>query len=212
MRYDEWGNMVQELDPLDDIGDTSGHVMTFDEYGIFVVKDVNFLTDEQGNRYSLQTQITQNPVWSQIESFIDSTTVRGNDILVEGETFQYAYDEFGRLSNVRYPSPTVGGVRDGEMNPTVTYEYRYDNPVTEIITRHRSESGGDVDRVHIKCVDGFGRLFQERVKISEGQFQVSGFLRRNPRGQVVEQYQAYVSDTATCVNAARRGRQEDHSL
>lgn len=205
MRYDEWGNMVQELEPLHEIGEKSGHVFEFDDYGLFIVRDINYLTDENGVQYSLQTQITQNETWSQMSSFVDSTTMRGTETLVAGELFEYAYDEFGRLSHVRYPAPKMGGTRDTADAPTVAYEYNYNNPVTEIVTRHRSQAGGAVDRIHVKCVDGLGRLFQERVSIDNGQYQVSGFIRRNPRGNVVEQYQSYLSDSAQCEQSPPEG-------
>ena len=36
------------------------------------------------------------------------------------------------------------------------------------------------------------------MSIGNGQYQVSGFMRRNPQGSLVEQYQSYLDDSATC--------------
>ena len=197
-RFDEWGNVIQELKPLDDIAEESGISRTYDNFGLNIISEKVFLKDENNEPYYITTTLEYDELWAQVTTLSDNEVRRGDSVLVTGEIFKYKYDQFGRLEAILYPSSSQRGERDQADKPSVSYEYHYANPITEVITKHRSEANGEVNRVHIKCYDGFGRLFQERLRISDNSYQVSGFLRRNSRGNLVEHYSSYVDQGATC--------------
>ena len=55
------------------------------------------------------------------------------------------------------------------------------------------------------CLDGRGRVYQQRTRLASGEYLVSGFTIYNSRGAIVETYQPYTSSSSECEEEAPQG-------
>src|SRR5690606_34232432 len=99
------------------------------------------------------------------------------------------YDAFARPVATLLPGDT-------DAAPSREYAYELGSPVSRIIVRGRSTAGGPLDTEEIQCIDGLGRQVQQRTRIGAADYQVTGFVELNRRGNVVRQYRAFRSASA----------------
>ncbi|MEO0812993.1 MAG: toxin TcdB middle/N-terminal domain-containing protein, partial [Myxococcota bacterium] len=199
-RFDVHGNVVESLDPLG-AAQASSHRRTwnYDSDGLRVTRTELFNQPDAGTPYRLRRAY-------QYDLLFDRVTLSSNWIRVEddieltpADPVAYTYDSFGRLASALLP----GG--DSGASPTFVYSYDLGNPTTRLITRRRSELGGDLDLESIACVDGRGRVFQRRQRLESGRYLVSGLTLYNLRSQPLEVFQPYESSSAQCDERAPDG-------
>jgi RHS repeat-associated protein len=191
--FDEHGNIIETLDPL---GTANGldhrrrYVM--DREGLRVVQTDLFLTSPEGVPYSLRRETQYEPVFDKIVESTAWMRVEGNEILSARRSHSFAYDQFGRISALNKPG------NDTISEPTKKYIYELASPTSRIILQTRSQVNGELDQEQIRCMDGKGRTFQTRTRLSLNQYQVTGFTVFNQRGAQVKVYQPYVSTSDQC--------------
>lgn len=194
-RRDDYGNSVETLDPNGDVSDATEHrrSYTYDETGLFLTLTDLHLGDyvlRRDSRYERNFQkVVEVSKWY---IFQDGAAQTGKDANT------YRYDDFGRLSEVFKPG-------DPTDKPSEVYAYELGDPFSRVVIEYRSESGGILDEETLRCFDGKGRQYQERVKVESGQYQVSALTVFNARGKEVEVYQPYLSTSDACETAAPSG-------
>jgi len=191
-RFDANGNAVESLDPLGvPGGDEHRSTWTYDDTGLNVTRTEFMLRTAAGTPYQLRRDYLYHP---QLDLPIEATTwmvVEGGEVRTPRISSYYTYDQFRRLTSIASPG-------DAQATPTGQFSYELANPVSRIVIRRRSVSGGALDVEQVKCVDGRGRTFQQRSKLTDTRWSVNGFTQYNKRGQVVRQYQPYEATTGVC--------------
>ncbi len=192
-RRDAHGNVVETLDPLGTPGGAAHRrLYTHDALGLRITAiDLGF-EDAAGEPYSLRREIRYEPLFDEVIEATDWMRVdAAGTVRSSRRSTQYARDEFGRLVAMAKPGDTLDA-------PTEEYTYDLGSPLSRIIVRARSESGGPLDIETIDCVDGRGRSFQSRTRLADGRYQVSGFQVFNVNGQAYRMYQPYIGASAEC--------------
>jgi RHS repeat-associated protein len=197
---DAHGNSVEELDALGDAEDTSGHrrAIDYDARGFKVTAVRVLMTSAEGAPYALERVASYDPVFNQLASMTNWRVVEGGATTTDEATSRFAYDAFGRAAAVALPE-------DAADDPSLTYSYELADPVSRVVTRRRSQATGEHDLVRARCVDGLGRLVQQRTLVADGDVLVSGFVEYNRRGNEVRGYQAYTDTTLDCAQAPPSG-------
>ncbi len=196
-RFDVHGNPMEILDPLGDPNSTTHrHKYTYAPDGLNVLRTEVFLEDATGP-YALQREYRYDEAWGKPIAATDWMLVRNpesaNPVVISSPNSRFfTYDNFGRTASIVHP----GG--DTLALPSQEMVYELGTPVSRIIARSRSRVGSPMDMEHITCVDGRGRTFQERTRLSDGAYQVTGFTLFNIRGSEFRVYQPYSSDSPEC--------------
>jgi len=197
--FDSHGNLIERINPNGDVSVTNDHRQqwTYDADGLHVVSTDKLLTQADGQPYVLRRNYTWDSDWDKLASASVFTRV---DSGIEGVTaeFHYSYDEFGRIVNRARPGATLA-------SPSETYTYELQSPVTRIITRTRSQLGGELDLESIACIDGRGRKVQSRTRLDDGSYQVSGYRIFNERGAAIKQFDGWISSTSDCQEPPPQG-------
>ncbi len=174
-RIDEHGNVVETLDPLGAPGgDGHRRLYTMDEDGLKVVR-VDVFNSGAGGAYTLRQEIQYDPLWAKPVEATAWMVVEGDEVKDARRPSYYAYDELGRIVSITHPGSTPD-------KPTEEYEYNLASPVTSIVIKKRSVAGEDPDLETVRCVDGRGRTYQERTRVAEGSWRVTGFTAFNLQG------------------------------
>jgi RHS repeat-associated protein len=191
--YDDHGNVIIELDPLGSAENTTSHreVIDYDGLGFRIREVRKQLEAPDGSPYELVRSATWEPAWLQMESLSNWRVVVDGAQQTPSEYTTITYDAFGRTETVQQPD-------DDDGDPSRIFTYELSDPVSRILMEERSEKGGPFDLKKAQCVDGKGRLFQERTETAAGEVLVSGFAVFNKRGLAVRQYQPWSSDTLAC--------------
>ncbi|MBN2195751.1 MAG: VCBS repeat-containing protein, partial [Polyangiaceae bacterium] len=184
LEYDAHGGEVV-------LRDANGHDrrLTRDADGLLILAEEAVFDDSGHAAYSLRKEAEYDPVTDQVVS--STAWFRPDDDAAARRVTSYAYDRFGRIVAIAQPGDTLA-------EPTREFAYELGDPVSRIVTRGRSESGGDLDTETIKCFDGMGRVVQERTLAGGGTYQTNGYQIFNARGQATRRYQAYQGDSGAC--------------
>ena len=184
------GQVVEQIDPNGSVADMTGHRAQFQFDGLDMKRQVLPLADGQG-AYTLERRYSYEQAFHNVSEATDLAVYVGG-ALVGAETSQkYRYDEHGRLSKaIRTP--------DSDAFPSQVISYELGDPVSRLSIHKRSKTSGEPDMYTVKCADGKGRMYQSRVQLSPGQFQVNGFAVFNSQGKPVRQYQPYLATTDAC--------------
>jgi len=197
-RIDEHGNVVETLDALGAPGATTHRTRwTMDALGLRVTAAEVPLEDGRGP-YVVRREVSYDPLWDKPTEGTAWMLVVGGQVQSGRQSSLYSYDEFGRL---------VARVQPGEADGQATQEYSYElaSPASRIVARSRSQAGGPLDLVQVRCLDGRGRAYQDRLKVQGEQYRVSGFTVFDHRGKALEVFQPYESAGDACDAAPPAG-------
>lgn len=192
-RHDHHGNVVETIDPNGSLERPSVHrrIHEYDPLGLNLRRSDVLLEDDSGSPYRLRHELSYEPLFNQVSESTATMRVVGDDVQSARNSSFYRYDAFGRLSRLIRPG-------DSEDAPGVEISYQLADPVSAIVTRQRSRLGGATDIEVIRCVDGRGRALQDRTRLSDGSYQVSGFTEYNKRGAPVRIYEPYLDPSPAC--------------
>ncbi|NOK11751.1 toxin TcdB middle/N-terminal domain-containing protein [Corallococcus exercitus] len=179
--YDADGNVTGLLDPVG-----NRRVIAYDEDRLLPVSE-----EVELDGYRLREEIAYHQLFEQPTESTAWLRVEGDQVVSTRRITSYSYDTFGRLNAIAKPG-------DSLTSPTNVFEYDLRGPVSRIVARSRTLAGGPLDLEAIQCFDGMGRKVQERTKIREGHYQVSGYTVYGARGDAVRSYQPYEGGAADC--------------
>lgn len=187
-RRDLHGNSVETMDPLGSVSDTSVHRRNYvyDETGFFLIT-----TDLAVGDYVLRRESRYERDFQKVVEVTKWMLVEGGQVQSNRDSNSYRYDTFGRRIADILPG-------DSPATPSRVYSYELADPVSSIRIQARSTANGPLDEEVFNCSDGKGRIYQTRTHLGGGQYQVDGFKAYNARGTAVEEWQPWVSSTATC--------------
>lgn len=191
--YDTDGNLVDKIDALGDIADTTSHRRTwkFDPSGMHIIQTDIANAPTGGSPYVLRREYGWDPALQKLTESTAWMLVEGGEVKTGRNSTRFRYDEFGRMSKRILPG-------DSESSPSEEYTFELGDPVSRISTRKRSIAGGPLDLIGVGCVDGRGREFQRRLQVADGEVQVVGFKVLNAQGELVKDYQPYAATTLDC--------------
>ena len=192
-RYDEHGNVVEMLDPNGSIANTTTHrrVREYDALGLNLRRTEILLEDEDGTPYRLRQEMGYEPLFNKVSESTATMRVVGGQVQSSRNSSFYRYDAFGRLHQLIRPG-------DRQDAPGLEASYELGDPVTAIVTRQRSQVGGEFDIESIRCLDGRGRTLQTRTRLGGGSYQVTGFTEYNQRGEPVRVFEPYLDSSSAC--------------
>ncbi len=192
-RFDEHGNIIEALDPL---GTPDGHthrrVYAFDAENLRVIQSDILLEDPEGQPYILRRESRYEPRFDKLSEATSWIRVVDGEPQSSRRSTFYTYDEFARLTSTTRP----GG--DTANAPTETYTYDLGSTVSRVVVQQRSSVGAASDLETVRCFDGRGRRFQDRTRLEEGRYQVTGFVAYNIKNLPERVYQPYIGTTADC--------------
>jgi RHS repeat-associated protein len=190
-RTDADGNVVETLDALGAPGSASHRTATaYDPTGLRPISTSVFLEDA-GGPYELRRTMAYDPVWDELSEESSLALVRDGATTPAASTRRLAYDGLGRLVATAETPSTLDA-------PDETLTYELGPAPSRVLRRARSAKGGALDTETARCLDGKGRLFQQRDRVADGRFQVSGFTIHNTRGAVTRSYQPYEGASNAC--------------
>ncbi|MEO1270284.1 MAG: RHS repeat-associated core domain-containing protein [Myxococcota bacterium] len=191
--YDVHGNVTDTLDPLGEPGGTTHRrAYTYDEEQLRVVQTDIFLEDPEGEPYILRQEVQYEELFDKPIKATAWIEVRDGAPVSPRRSSFFAYDTFGRITSTVKP----GG--DTLDDPTEAYVYELSSPSSRILVRKRSQVGGPFDLEEVRCMDGRGRGYQKRTRLSDGRYQVTGLTRYNVRSNPVEITQPYIGNSSAC--------------
>ncbi|MBN1946795.1 MAG: hypothetical protein JW797_14065 [Bradymonadales bacterium] len=191
-RHDEDGNIVEQIDPNGEVGgQTHRRFWTYDEDGLHVIRTEVLLEDEEG-AYRLRRDYQYDLLFRKLIEATSWMIVEGGAPPTQRNSTFFSYDQFGLLASMVLP----GG--DTLTSPTQALTFELGNPVSRVTIAARSRVGGELDLERIQCFDGRGRLYQERTRVSESEYLVTGFRVFNKRGAERRLYQPYTSTSDAC--------------
>jgi RHS repeat-associated protein len=195
--HDAHGNVITTLDALGSATDPSAHrrSYTYEETGLRVIRTDIHLTSAEDEPYLLRREYGYEPAFDHLNVVSDWMVVRNGQVRSSRNETSYRYDAFGRRIATLLPG-------DASDTPSLSFEWDLKAPVSSIVTRGRSQPGGAQDVERVQCVDGRGGKVQERVRIAEGSYQVSGFSVLNSRGLNVRVYQPHLGSSSACATSA----------
>ena len=167
-KHDEHGNSIESIDAdgsLDD-EDTHRRTYTYGPLGIFL----NHVDVKVAPGHVLRKSTVYEPLFQQIVEGVDWVLITdGVEASPRNET-RFELDGFGRVVSRFEPG-------DPEEAPTSMYSYDLGEPSSRVTTMVRTERGGDAFTENHMCLDGRGRLFQERMRVEDSTYLVTGFQR-----------------------------------
>jgi RHS repeat-associated protein len=182
--HDEHGNPLEIRD-----GRGSRRTFSYDPTGLFLISEEVHFDQRTSPTYSLRMTASYHPLYEAITEA--SAWMLGGEASSPERTTFFDYDAFARLTKIAQPGDSL------EL-PTETFSYEIGSPVSRIVRRARSRSGGELDVEEIQCFDGLGRKYQTRAKIEGSSYQVSGFTSYDLQGNTRREYQPYVATGGDC--------------
>jgi YD repeat-containing protein len=182
--YDANGMVVSSLDPNGDPANMTSHLRTYgyDADGVRVRQADVIMSDHKLERKVRYDERFNRP--------ISSTSWMSVGAATSGENAStYDYDTFGRLVGIHEPDPATA--LPAAM-PTKWFTYDLKSTASKIT------SYSNLNGEHSSCVDGRGRTYQSRTRTAQGSYLVTGFTLFNTRGETVQSYQPYSSDSGDC--------------
>ena len=194
-RFDPHGNVVEALDPEGEPG-TLGHRRTYayDAEGLRVARTELDLGD-----YRLRRDTQYERVFDQVSESTAWMRVEGEQPQSPRRSSFFTYDAFGRLASRVLPG------NDTLANPTEVYAYELASPVSRLVTRRRSQEGGQLDLESARCVDGRGRTIQSRTRLAQGRYQVTGFTLYDTQSAPKAVYQPFIGASGACDQTVPEG-------
>jgi RHS repeat-associated protein len=190
-RYSEDGNLVEMIMPRGSPENTTAFRkrMTYDADGLRLVRTERLVDD--GEPYILREDLLYDEPTGQVGEVTDLMLVRDGQVVSARNSTRLRFDDFGR---------PVATIRPGDTPeaPTFTQTYELGPVATRSITQGRSRANGTLDIETIDCIDGRGRVFQTRTRISQDLYSVSGFEVYNRLGSPIKRYHGYQSTSAAC--------------
>jgi YD repeat-containing protein len=182
--YDANGMVTSTLDPNGDPANTSSHLRnySYDADGVRVTQVDVVMSDHKLERRVRYDERFNRPISSTSWISVGATTSGEN-------ASTYVYDSFGRLTEIHEPDPATA--LPAAM-PTKWFTYDLGSKASKI-TSYSSLNGESSS-----CVDGRGRSYQSRTRTAQGNYLVTGFTIFNTRGETVQSYQPYSSDSGDC--------------
>ncbi len=195
LKLDANGNPVESIAPNGTLsGASHRRRYTYDAAGRWPTR-VEAAVD---GALSLRRDLAQDPAFEQLSLSSSWYPVVNGQPAATALVTRYRYDEHDRLAKVLDPSDT-------DATASTEYQYELANPASRIVTLRRSAATGGQDVVTADCLDGAGRSFQTRQRLSSTQWQVSGFTEYDRRGAAVREFQPYLSSTGACEPAPPQG-------
>jgi RHS repeat-associated protein len=193
MALDAHGNTITELDALGDPGEPDAHrtEIDYDASGARVLAVRMRLTAPDGTPYGLERVATYDTEFLKLATLSNWRVIESGSATTPTETTRVSYDAFGRLGGIEHPSDDVG-------DPSRTFAYELGDPVSRILMGERSSPGGALDLMRARCLDGKGRVVQERTQTATGEVLVSGFIEFNRQGNPVRTFQPWTDTTLDC--------------
>jgi len=197
-QFDANGNPVEVHDP-------NGHArrFTYDDAGILPLSEEIALSGHS-QPYSLLMTASYDSVRDTIIELSSWMRVEGGAVKSSPRSTYYSYDEFSRLTAMARPG-------DSRDSPTETYEYDVRDPISRVIRRARTKSGGATDFEEVLCFDGLGRKFEVRSRIDSSKFQVSGYTTFDAQGNERDTYQSFIGTDANCDSTPPSGVLATHT-
>ncbi len=190
-RYDVHGNVIESLDALGAEGQHDHRrSWVYDAAGLKILESNIHLSDDVGN-YSLRRDVVYDPVWDEPIEATAWMLVRGASPETPRNSTYYTYDEFKRLRSITLPGEEAGFA-------TEEFSYQVGSPASRVTIRSRSEKGGTLDIERHQCYDGYGRVYQERQKVRDGQYLVKGYTVFNTKGEKQEIFQDHMAQSEAC--------------
>ena len=176
--YDAYGNPTDSYDALwNATSGAQGNHKTIsydDTYHQFP----STVTQAAGSSLAMVETASYDPLTGQVLSQTDAN----------GQTTRYAYDVFGRVTQVVGPNDT-------DAKPTLSYQYFLNASAPhKIISKQRVNSGQDETLDSYAFLDGLGRTCESKAPYSDGKQILSGIVQYNSRGLVESAYAAYQVD------------------
>ena len=191
VRRNAHGFVVEVIAPIGELDDEAGRLrLSYDDDGLQLVRKERVVEDE-GGVYVLRQDVTFDPLWQRPTEVTDWMVVEDGQVTTPRNASSARYDEFGRLVAKTLAGDTTG-------TPSEVTEWSLGDPVSKVIIRQRNEVGGDYDKVNVRCFDGLGRRFQDRNRVGDGRYVVSGFTIFNRGGKQRALYKPWISDSAEC--------------
>ncbi len=199
-RFDDHGRIIEALDPLGVPGGTTHRITSvYDADNLRIVQQDKMLEDPSGRPYSLRQSMTYEPRFDKLDTASAWRVFEDNAPIADDERLShFEYDQFGRLISTSRPG-------DAPNDPSDTFTYELQSPVSRIIARRRVEEGSSERLESITCLDGRGRNFQTRTRLADDLYQVSGFQVFNVQSSPLLIYQPYQSDNDRCDLAPPQG-------
>jgi RHS repeat-associated protein len=194
-RYNADGQVVETLDPNGTLEEKDTHRRVYDYDGIQVRQADLLLRTDDGTPYRLRREVTYDALFRKPVRATAWRRVAGSTISSANSTF-YEYDEFGRMVRISRWDAEASGAKT-----TQTFAYELGTPIGQIATIawNLDEQGREVrEGESVQCLDGLGRVYQEREKTESGAYQVTGFHVRNRANETQRLYLSYVGTSPNC--------------
>ena len=193
-RFDTHGNSVETIDALGNVANTTSHrrLYTYEPAGLRLNR-VEVLVGS-ADVASLRMDLVTDTAWELEAQSSNWVAVKAGTPLATAQLTRYRYDEHGRVEKILLPG-------DVDATPTTTVAFELADPSSRIMITQRSSVSTSADLVEAKCLDGRGREFQHRLRLSPTSWQVDGFIEFDARGKPVRRYQQYLSSSGSCETA-----------
>lgn len=193
-RFDAHGNSVETIDAVGSVANTTSHrrLYTYEPAGLRLTRLEVLVgsAEVESVRMDLQTDTA----WELDSQSSNWVAVKAGTPLAAPQLTRYRYDEHGRVTKILLPGDT-------DATPTTTVAFELADPSSRILITQRASTAATADIVEAKCLDGRGREFQHRQRLSPTSWQVDGFTEFDSRGKPVRRYQQYLSTSGACENA-----------
>ncbi len=191
--HDAHGNVVEALSPNGTLSDTEDarKVWTYDAVGLNPLRSELLLRDADGNAYRLRSESSYDEALNQPLEVTDWQVIVDGSAVTPRNSSRVRYDAFGRATARLIPG-------DEAATPAEEYEYLPGDPVSRVLVHSRNVQNGTRDGLKVNCMDGQGRQYQSRIRLSDGTFLVDGYKEFNRHGKVVVQHFPYVSTSDAC--------------
>lgn len=200
-RYDAHGNLIEQISPLGQPdGPAHRRIWAYDADGLELTRTA-LLVDSSTGAYQLWRDYTYEPYFTNTASYTNWYVATGatvsNGVISGGQaegavlTTSFTFDEFGRHTAIIEPG-------DAPATPSETYDYAIGAPLSSITARGRGTRNGAQDAETVQCYDGHSRLYQERTRLGDGKYSVTGYTVFNQRKEPVRVYEPYTAASAAC--------------
>lgn len=176
--------------------DANGHrrAFTYDAAGL-LLSDEEVIFDDPGRvPYALRMHAEYEPTLETVNLSTQWMRFEGGANKSQLRATTYSYDGFGRLTAVVKPG-------DSKEYPTEEYYYDLRTPLSRIIRKGRTETGGPAVLEEVQCFDGKGRKLQTLVRIDESSVQADGWKRINGLDKDAQVSQPFRTTSTACVAA-----------
>ena len=195
-RRDDYGNVIETIDATGDVSDATQHRRryVFDDFGLFILK-----TELLNGDYLLARHSRYDYNYQKVTYLTDWLVEKGGEEQSARLETNVQFDGLGRELKRAEPGDSLDA-------PTREVTYELADPTSRIGVKSRSERNLSApDEEMYICLDGRGRVYQQRTRLASGEYLVSGFTIYNSRGAIVETYQPYTSSSSECEEEAPQG-------